>query len=200
MAAAADSTTNKPTTESTQQPAEPTRYPLKGNLEKLEAKCLITTEEFILSTQKPNPNQSMKESLLAPAACKESNIGATPHTPSSDHHNEHMRASKGYVPPPPENPPPWPLPGPQPPPIIITPYFIPNNHNPTAIYSKRATLHQSRTGQSRKGTGFCRHQKWACPKHNPQTHKDPSSGTRPQPSSTSTATSTQHNQTNTPHH
>ena len=88
MAAAADSATNKPTTESTQQPAAPTGYPLKGNLEKLEAKSSITTEEFILSTQKPNPNQSMKESILAPSASKETNIEATPHPPSSDHHKD----------------------------------------------------------------------------------------------------------------
>ena len=102
MAAAANSTTNKPTTESTQQPAAPTRYPLKGSLEKLEAKCSITTEEFILSTQKPNPNQSMEESLLAPEACKETNINVTPHAPSSDHHKEHMMTSKGCAPPPPK--------------------------------------------------------------------------------------------------
>ena len=88
MATAADSTTNKPTIESTQQPAAPTHYPLKGTLEKLEAKRSITTEEFILFTQKPSPNhnQSMKESLLALAACKETDINATPHDPSSDHH------------------------------------------------------------------------------------------------------------------
>ena len=96
MAAAANSTRNKPTTESTQQPAAPTRYTLKDSLEKLEAKCSIAAEEFIISMQKPNPNQSMKESLLAPAACKETNIDATPHAPSSDHHIEHMRTSKGY--------------------------------------------------------------------------------------------------------
>ena len=161
MAAAADSTTNKPTTESTQQPAAPTLYPLKGNLGKLEAKCLITMEEFILSTQKPNPNQSMKESLLAPAACKETNIHATHHAPSSDHHKEHMRTSKGYTPSPLKKPPPWPPPEPQPPPIITTTNFIPNNNNPTSIHSKRATLqkNQSRMGQSWKGIGLHRYQK-----------------------------------------
>ena len=106
MATATDSTTNRPTIEITQQPAAPTRYPPKSSLEKLEAKRLITTEEFILSTQKPIPNQSMKESLLAPAACKETSINATPHVPSSDHHKEHTRMSEGYAPPPPEKPPP----------------------------------------------------------------------------------------------
>ena len=94
MDAAADSTTDNPTTESTQQPAVPTHYPFIGSLDKKEVKRSIKTEEFTLSTQKPKTNQSMKESILSPAASKDNNIDATPQAPSCDQHKEHTMTSK----------------------------------------------------------------------------------------------------------
>ena len=74
MDAAADSTTDIPTTECTHQSAVPMYYPSEGSLERKDTKRLIATEEFTLSTPKSKTNQSTKESTLAPAANKNQSL------------------------------------------------------------------------------------------------------------------------------
>ena len=100
MAAAADSTTTKPTKESAQQPSPPILYPIKGRLEKKEAKRPTRKEETTLFTPKPPTAKSMNGNPQPPQAGNEANSEATPLATSfTEQHKDCMRISKAFPPP-----------------------------------------------------------------------------------------------------